>query len=56
MIDPIVKVKVENGVVIDAYLLWEIPPHMESWITAPIEVGPGWNYSEGVFSPPMIEG
>jgi len=52
MIDPIVKAKVEDGVVVDAYLLWDIPPHMEDWVTAPPEVGPGWTYDGTTFAPP----
>jgi len=52
MIDPIVKAKIENGIVVEAFLLWEIPPHLENWITAPAEVGPGWIYDGTTFFPP----
>lgn len=55
MIDPIVKAKVENGIVIEAFLLWEIPAHLEDWVTAPVEVGPGWTYDGENFFP-KIEG
>lgn len=49
---PIVKALVENGVVTQAYLIWEITPNLEDWITAPIEVGPNWTYDGEVFYPP----
>lgn len=49
---PIVKAWVENGMVTMAYLVWEITPNLESWITAPVEVGPGWLYDGQTFSPP----
>jgi len=52
MIDPIVKAKIENGIVVEAFLLWEIPPHLENWVTAPLEVGPDWTYDGTTFSPP----
>lgn len=49
---PIVKAWVEDGVVTEAYLVWEITPNLEDWITAPVEVGPGWLYDGQTFSPP----
>lgn len=52
MIDPIVKAKVENGIVVEAFLLWEIPSHLHAWLTAPPEVGPGWTYDGTTFAPP----
>lgn len=52
MIDPIVKAKVDAGVVVEAFLVWEVPPHLELWTTAPVEVGPGWLYDGVTFSPP----
>lgn len=38
----IVKARLEAGVVVEAFLLDEVPDHLASWTTAPIEVGPGW--------------
>jgi hypothetical protein len=55
MSDPVVKARVENGVVKEAFLVWEVPPHLESWITAPTEVGPDWLYDGEVFTPPIQE-
>ena len=52
MSEPIVKARVEGGVVVEAFLLWEVPPHLADWITAPIEVGPGWRYDGVIFTPP----
>lgn len=52
---PIVKALVEDGTVTEAFLLWEVPPHLEHWITAPAEVGPGWRYDGVSFSPPPEE-
>lgn len=49
---PIVKARVESGVVVEAYLVWEITPNLEAWITAPTEVGPGWLYDGSTFTPP----
>lgn len=53
MIDPVVKVRVEGSVVVEAYLVWDIPEHLVGWVTAPIEVGPGWLYDGVTFSPPQ---
>ena len=53
MIDPIVKAQVENGVVVEAFLVWDVPPHLADWLTAPIEVGVGWLYDGETFTPPM---
>ena len=53
MIDPIVKAKVEDGVVVEAFLVWEVPPHLKDWITAPTEVGPSWLYNGETFTPPV---
>lgn len=55
MSEPVVKARVENGVVVEAFLLWDIPDHLASWLTAPIEVGPGWLYDGEVFTPPPQE-
>ena len=49
---PIVKARVENEVVVEAYLVWSIPDHMKDWITAPVEVGPNLTYDGEVFYPP----
>lgn len=53
-IDPIVKAKVEDGIVVEAFLVWDIPERLRDWLTAPIEVGPGWLYDGSTFSPPPI--
>lgn len=50
--EPIVKAKVEGGVVVEAFLVWDIPQQLEDWITAPTEVGPGWLYDGSTFTPP----
>lgn len=52
MTEPVVKAKVENGIVTKAFLVWDVPSHLQDWITAPIEVGPGWRYDGAVFTPP----
>jgi len=52
MINPTVKALVEDGVVVASYLVWDVPSHLEDWITAPIEVGPNWTYDGEVFYPP----
>ena len=52
MIDPIVKARVENGVVVEAFLVWEVPLHLVNWLTAPTEVGPNWLYDGETFTPP----
>ena len=52
---PIVKALVVDGVVVEAYLVWEITPNIEDWITAPIEVGVGWLYDGETFYPPPEE-
>lgn len=55
--EQIVKARVENGVVVEAYLLLpeKVPPHMEAWVTAPIEVGDGWQFDGKTFTPPTEE-
>lgn len=56
----IVKAKVDGGVVVEAYLIEDIPfpndvykPEMADWITAPVEVGVGWLYDGENFTPPL---
>lgn len=49
----------ENGVVLDVvarnpYLLFA-PPYASQFIEAPDEVHLGWTYSDGVFSPPVLQ-
>ena len=51
--DPIVKARVEDGVVVEAFLVWDVPAHLESWVTAPVEVGPDWTYDGETFFPPV---
>lgn len=53
----LVKVKIENGIVVEAYLLLpeKVPPHMQDWVTAPVEVGDGWQYDGNTFTPPTDE-
>lgn len=53
---PIVKAWVENGVVTQAYLIWDVTPNLEDWITAPTYVGPGWLYDGTDFFPPPSQG
>lgn len=52
MSEPVVKARVEDGIVVEAFLVWDVPAHLASWIDAPIEVGPGWLYDGQAFSPP----
>lgn len=56
MSDPIVKAKIEYGEVVESFLVWDIPEHLKDWITAPVEVGPGWIYENGIFTEPTIKG
>lgn len=56
----IVKAKVENGVVIEAFLIEDIPfpntiynPELADWITAPVEVGVRWLFDGEKFTPPV---
>jgi hypothetical protein len=56
----ICKALVENGVVVNAYIIEDIPfpndiyaPELEFWITAPLEVGVGWLYDGETFTPPI---
>lgn len=49
---PYVKAKVVDGIVVEAFLLWETPAHLEDWVTAPFEVGPNWLYDGTTFTPP----
>lgn len=53
----VTKVKIEDGVVVEGYLLDDdnIPQHLEDWVTAPLEVGPGWMYNGDTFNPPTPE-
>lgn len=53
MTEPVVKARIEDGVVVEAFLVWEVPEHLDSWISAPVEVGPGWVYDGVTFSPPQ---
>jgi hypothetical protein len=60
MMDQIVKALVENGVVVEAFLISNIPfpndiyrADLEYWITAPTDVGPGWLYNGEIFTPPV---
>lgn len=57
----IVKAKVEDGVVTEAYLIEDIPfpnaiyrAELANWITVPVEFGPGvgWLYDGEKFTPP----
>ena len=60
MMEQIVKARVEGGVVVEAYLINNIPfpndvyrPDLADWLTAPLEVGIGWLYDGETFTPPM---
>jgi hypothetical protein len=55
----IVKARVENGVVVEAFLINDIPfpnniyrADLADWLTAPTEVGVGWLYNGETFTPP----
>ncbi len=50
-----VKAKIENGIVVESYLLDEVPEHLESWTTLPIDAGPGWRYDGVNLLPPTEE-
>jgi hypothetical protein len=59
MMDEIVKARVEDGVVVEAFLISNIPfpndtyrADLEYWLTAPTEVGIGWLYNGEIFTPP----
>lgn len=56
----IVKARVEDGLVVEAFLINDIPfpnnvyrADLADWITAPTEVGVGWLYNGEIFTPPM---
>jgi hypothetical protein len=60
MMDEIVKARVEDGVVVEAFLINNIPfpndtyrADLADWLTAPTEVGIGWLYSGETFTPPV---
>lgn len=55
MTQPVVKARIEDGVVVQAFLVFDVPEHLESWVTAPVEVGPGWRFDGAVFTPPEQE-
>jgi hypothetical protein len=55
----IVKVRVEEGVVTEAFLIEDIPfpndvyrADLANWLTAPLEVGVGWLYNGETFTLP----
>lgn len=55
----IVKVRVDNGVVVEAFLINDIPfpndiyrQELADWLTAPTDVGLGWLFDGEKFSPP----
>jgi hypothetical protein len=58
--DQIVKARVEDGVVVEAFLINDIPfpnnvyrADLADWLTASTEVGVGWLYNGETFTPPM---
>ena len=58
--DQIVKARVEDGVVVESFLINNIPfpndvyrADLADWLTAPIEIGVGWLYNGDKFTPPM---
>ena len=60
MMDQIVKARVEDGVVVEAFLINDIPfpndtyrADLADWLAAPTEVGVGWLYDGATFTPPM---
>ena len=57
--DQIVKARIEDGVVVEAFLINDIPfpnniyrADLADWITAPTEVGVGWIYNGETYTPP----
>jgi len=52
---PIVKARVEDGVIVESYVRWgtEPPSHIDDWLTAPLEAGIGWLYDGEMFTPPV---
>ena len=55
MTEHVVKARVESGVVVEAFLVLDVPKHLEDWVTAPVEVGPGWRFDGVAFTPPEQE-
>jgi len=60
MTSMIVKAHVEGGVVVEAFLIEDIPfpndiyrADLATWVTAPVDVGVGWLYDGTTFSPPQ---
>jgi len=58
--DYIVKARVEDGMVVESFLINNIPfpndvyrADLADWITAPVEVGVGWLYDGEKFTPPV---
>ena len=56
----IVKARVESGVVVECFLIEDIPfpndiyrADLVDWITGPEEVGLGWLYNGESFTPPV---
>lgn len=56
----IVKARVENGVVVECFLIEDIPfpndvyrADLADWLTAAVEVGIGWLYDGEKFTPPV---
>lgn len=56
----IVKVRVESGVVVESFLIEDIPfpndiyrADLADWLTAPVETGIGWLYDGENFTPPV---
>lgn len=46
--------RIENGVVVEAFLVDEVPPHMVEWSILPDEAGAGWLLDGNVWSAPVI--
>lgn len=58
--DEIVKARVEDGVVVEAFLISNIAfpnetyrADLADWLTAPTEAGIGWLYNGEIFTPPV---
>lgn len=51
----IVKAKVIDGIVVESYLVDEVPEHLLDWDTLPTEAGPGWRYDGETLLPPTEE-
>ena len=45
---------IKDNTILEAFLVDEVPEHLSTWTEVPIEVGPGYTFTDGVWSPPVI--